>query len=120
MLPALTFALDYPWLTFRMTDNTEISVDAENLAITFKDGNLLLSSSTVDQTIPANQIKSMRFTATSAGVDDIADIQSTAGVYYNLSGIKVGKFNSVEEARKELSPGVYIVKGNLKTYKVTI
>lgn len=120
MLPSLASALDYPWLTFRMTDESEMSVAAENLSINYMDGNLILSSSTVDKTIATDQIKSMRFTATPAAVENIIDIQSAAGEYYNLSGIKVGKFASIEDACKALPSGIYIVKSESKTYKVTI
>ncbi len=120
MLPSFASAIDYPWLTFRMADDSEMSVEAENLSINYKDGNLILSSSAVDKTIPASQIKSMRFTATSAAVDGMFDMQSSAGEYYNLSGIKVGKFSSTEQARKTLPSGIYIVKSESKTFKVTL
>lgn len=120
LMPIFTYAEALPWLTFRMADDTELSVAAENLTINYKDGNLILSSSVVDKSLPASQIKSMRFTSTSAGINEVIDINSTAGDYYNLSGIKVGRFSSTDDARKILPSGIYIVKNDEKTFKVTL
>ncbi|MDE6548160.1 MAG: hypothetical protein K2L22_04100 [Muribaculaceae bacterium] len=120
LMPILTYAEAFPWLTFRMTDDIELSVAAENLTINYKDGNLILSSSVVDKTIPANQIKSMRFSSTPAGINEVIDFKSSAGDYYNLSGLKVGNFASIEAARNVLPSGIYIVKNDQKTFKVTL
>lgn len=118
-LPVMSMAADYPWLTFRMADDTEISVSADNLAMNYKDGYLQLNSSSVDKAIPVDQIKSMKFTSYSAGIQDIIDAQAD-GEYYNLSGICVGRYSSVENARKALPSGIYIVKSEKKTFKVTL
>ena len=117
-IPMMSSAADFPWLTFSLTDDTEISVSADNLKMNYKDGFLQLSSSSVDQAIPVDKIKSMKFTSYSAGIDD-TEVQSD-GEYYNLSGICVGKYSSIENARKVLPSGVYIVKSEKKTYKITL
>ncbi len=118
--PASAIAADLPWLTFRMADGTELSVAADNLSINYKDGNLILSSSTVEKILSVDQINSMRFTASSAGVEDVTDIQPAAGEYYDLSGIKVGRFSSVDEAREALPSGVYVVRSGEVTFKVSL
>ena len=118
-IPLLAAGADYPWLTFRMADDTEISVAAENLNMKYLDGYLHLSSSNENRTIPVEQIKSMKFTSHSSGIKEIEDMESDAD-YYNLSGICVGRFSSVKEARKALTSGIYIVKSERKTFKVTI
>ncbi|MDE5997543.1 MAG: hypothetical protein K2G77_04945 [Muribaculaceae bacterium] len=120
LMPIFTYAEAFPWLTFRMADDTELSVASENLTINYKNGNLILSSSIVDKTIPANQIKSMRFTSTSAGIIEVNDRKSTAGDYYNLSGLKVGRFSSTKDAGNVLPSGIYLVKNEGKTFKVTL
>lgn len=116
--PMLAAAADYPWLTFRMTDGSELSVAAEGLAINYADGNLLLKSTTVDQTIPSDQVKAMRFTTSTDAVDEMTDILSSEADYFDLSGIKVGRFSSSDEARNVLPSGTYIVRSNKKTIKV--
>ena len=116
--PMLAAAADYPWLTFRMTDGSELSVAAEGLAINYADGNLLLKSTTVDQIIPSDQVKAMRFTTSTDAVDEMTDILSSEADYFDLSGIKVGRFSSSDEARNVLPSGTYIVRSNKKTIKV--
>ncbi len=118
--PLSLFAADFPWLTFKLVDNTEMSVESEELSMTYQDGFLNLSSSKVDKSIPVSQIKSMMFTSTPTGVSDIKTADSQEGDYYNLSGIKVGRFLTVEEAKKSLPSGIYIVKSDSKTFKVTL
>ena len=116
--PMLAVAADYPWLTFRMTDGSELSVAAEGLAINYADGNLLLKSTTVDQIIPSDQVKSMRFTTSTDAVDEMIDILSSEADYFDVSGIKVGRFSSSDEARNVLPSGTYIVRSNKRTIKV--
>ncbi|MDE6337839.1 MAG: hypothetical protein K2L34_14850 [Muribaculaceae bacterium] len=41
-----SYATEFPWLTFRLTDDTEMSVAAENLTLNYSEGNLMLKSAT--------------------------------------------------------------------------
>lgn len=119
MAPPAGFAAEYQWLTFRMADNSEISVAAENLEINYGGQKLHLKSATVDQTIAVDGIKSMRFTDTPAAIDaPQGAAQVAAGDYYTAAGVKAGSFGSVEEARRSLPSGVYIVKKGDKTVKL--
>lgn len=118
VLPLMTSAAEFPWLTFLLADDTEVSVAAENLDINYSDGNLLLASGTVNQAIPVDQIKSMKFTSYSAGIRDVIENKSGEAEYFDLSGIKVGTFPSLEVARKSLPSGTYIGKSDIKTFKV--
>ena len=116
--PALTYASDFPWLTFTMNDHTQISVASDNLTMNYVDNNLVLKSTTVDQTIPVAQISSMEFTSSPSGIKDLLAGEGSQSEFYNLSGVKVGKFSSLEEARESLPSGVYILKNDKTTYKV--
>lgn len=118
VLPMASFAADYQWLTFRMADNSEVSVAADNLSINYRDANLYLKSATVDQTIAVAQIKTMRFTSSAAGINDVDANLPGETDYYTVSGVKVGRFTSIEDARKNLPSGIYVTKGEVKTFKV--
>lgn len=118
VLPIASFAADYQWLTFRMADNSEVSVAADNLSINYSDANLYLKSATVDLTISVDQIKTMRFTSSEAGIDDVNINLPFKADYYTVSGVKVGRFTSIEEARKNLPSGIYIAKNETKIFKV--
>lgn len=116
--PLMASASVYPWLTFKMTDGTEMSVASEGLAINYNEGKLLLKSITVDQTIPTELVKSMRFTTTPAAVEGIKELISVEADYYDLSGNKVGNFVSSEDAKKALPSGTYILRSKDKTIKI--
>lgn len=116
--PMLTYAADFSWLTFTLTDNTEMSVAADGLTMEYEGGNLKLTSDKVDQTLLTEKIRSMRFTSVPAGVDGIDTETGINAEYYNMAGIKAGRFNSHEEARKALPSGIYIVKDKSKTFKI--
>lgn len=116
--PSLSYASDFPWLTFTMNDHTEISVASDNLAMNYMDNNLVLKSATVDQSIPVAQISSMEFTSSPSGIKDMLAGDGKSSVFYNLSGVKVGKFTSLKEARESLPSGVYILRNEKTTHKV--
>ena len=116
--PMMATAADYPWLTFKMADGTEMSVAAEGLAINYSEGHLLLKSATVDQLLATDQVLSMQFTTSASAVDGIKDILSVEADYFDLSGKKAGRFTNSDEARKALSSGTYIVRSKEKTIKL--
>lgn len=118
MLSVSLFATDYPWLTFVMRDNAEVSVAAENLSIEYKDFNLILKSATVEETIPVAQISTMRFTSIATAVNEIDGDRDGFTDFYTVSGLKVGSFESAEAARQNLPSGIYIGKNESKTFKV--
>lgn len=118
LTPLMLFASEFPWLTFRLADSSELSVAADNLELNYKDGNLLLKSGIVNQTIPVEQIKSMRFTLLPSAIDDISVEQSAVADYFTMSGAMVGRFKTIDEARKSLPSGIYIGKSESKTYKI--
>lgn len=118
MASSAGFAAEYQWLTFRLADNSELSVAAENLEIVYGARELHLKSATVDQTIAVDGIKSMRFTATPAAIDAPQSPAQSPADYYTPAGVKAGSFSSVEEARRSLPSGVYIVKKGDRTVKL--
>ena len=65
------YALDFPWLSFKMNDATEITVAADNLTMNYSDGDLMLTSASVSETLPVADIASMSFTTQQNGVDEI-------------------------------------------------
>ena len=117
-VPAVLSAEVYPWLTFRMSDNTEISVPSPNLKIDYNDRVLHVSTPAVTTDISIDKVKSMQFTSSSSAVDKISDgSESGAMEFFNVSGVKTGSFGSLEEARKALPSGVYIIKNGEKSRK---
>lgn len=118
MLPFATFASDYPWLLFTMTDNTEIAVASDNLDISYQDGSLVLTSPTVSQTFETDLVRSMQFRKEWSGVDRISEAAPGRVDMVTLSGTPAGTFESVDEARATLPSGIYIATGEKGSIKV--
>lgn len=112
------YALDFPWLSFKMKDASEITVAADNLTMTYSGGNLLLTSASVSETLPVANIASMSFSNQQAGLDEINTPLSEYASYYTLDGVEVGGFTSVDDARHNLRPGVYIARTGSKSFKI--
>ena len=115
---AQMWALDFPWLSFKMKDASEITVAADNLVMNYSDGNLVLTSGNVNETLPVADIASLSFTNQPAGVEEIVATLSESATYYTLGGVNVGEFASADDARRELPSGTYIAKSASKSFKV--
>lgn len=119
MVPLISLADGSPWLTFTLSDDSEISVNAENLTINYANRVLQLKSETVDRVFPIEDLKSMRFSSVMSGIDLVATDDSYAYIeLYDLSGGFAGRFGSIEEARATLTSGIYIIKDSNKNHKV--
>lgn len=111
-------ATNYPWLTFTLTDNTELSVPSENLQLTYAGGELKLTSASVDQTLPLQLLKSMRFESEQSGLEDRKAEANTPVTVFNSLGGNIGVFASIDEAVNSLPHGVYIISSGRSTKKV--
>lgn len=109
---------NYPWLTFTLADNSEVSVPSDNLQLTYSEGVLQLKSTSVDQTLQLASLKSMRFEAFQSGIADIESNVATPIVVFNLNGMEIGTFHSVEGAVKNLPHGAYILRTGENSKKV--
>lgn len=116
-----TMADDYTTLTFVSSDGSQTSVAASGLCITFADGQLVGENGNSSITLDLGQLQKMYFgQATGIVAAATADDGSSEATLYTLGGVKVGTFGTLDEARSQLRPGVYIVKTSNKTFKTTI
>lgn len=111
-------AAEFQWLTFKLSDSTELSVAAKDLSMNYSDGNLQITSGQVNQTLPVNTIKSMRFTTEATGIESIIPAANQTASYFNMDGINVGTFKSIDDAQKVLPSGCYIGVNESGTFKV--
>lgn len=117
--PGMMSAEEYPWLTFRLTDSTELSVAAEGLVMNYADGRLTLSSDLVDQSMEVTSIRSMRFTTyATVGIEGVDEAAYSTAEYFTPAGVSVGSFASVNDARHALPSGIYVARGTSSTFKV--
>lgn len=112
-------AANYDYLTFQNTDGNQVSMSVNGLKMQIADGNLVATNGEGTMTFALSNLSKMLFTETSGIADNIIS-DSKAVTVYNLSGVKIGEYQNVASVQKALDKGVYVVKENDKTYKMTV
>lgn len=106
-------AEDYKFLAFQTSDGAVQTISVDALKITFANGQLQATSGATTLSISLDDLTKMYFTETSGIKDLTIESDTAADGIYTLQGIKV-------DHETTLPQGVYIVKKNGKTQKVTL
>ncbi len=115
----VALAYDYPYLVFQTTDGNATSVEVSDLTISVNGTSLVVTNGDGTQTFTLSDLSKMYFSQT-AGIDDIRDDNGQAVEVFHLSGQRVGSFIDLRSARQQLEKGIYIVKSNGQTSKISI
>lgn len=115
-------AYDYPYLTFQNSDGTQTSVSVESLSITVNDGNLVCTNSDGTTNISIAELSKMFFSTdgTPTGISAVSTKTSGDVEIYTLTGISLGKFQSLSQAKDNLNSGIYLIKSDTGTSKIAI
>jgi len=115
-------AYDYNYLNLQATDGTVTSIDVASLKLTVSDGKLLAVNSSTNQEFTLSELSKMYFSseASATGINELSTSDGDYAEVYTLAGLSKGKFTSVSEAKENLPAGIYIIKSQNKTYKVTV
>lgn len=105
-------AVDYPYLTFELTDGTKASVSvSSDVTLSFSSSTLTIGS----QSFTLTNLSQMYFSAAdeTTGISEVmtADLNEATDIY-DLQGHKV--------SRDQMRRGVYIIKTNSGTFKVNV
>jgi len=119
----MTYANDYTYnyLVFTTRDGTEKAITVENLKLSFVDGQLVVDNGVESQTYSLTSLSKMFFSEST--VDGIVEtvINGNEDVdVFTVSGIWMGKFGNVDDAKKSLQRGVYVLKQGKTTSKIAI
>ena len=119
----MTYANDYTYnyLVFTTQDGTEKAIAVENLKLSFVDGQLVVDNGVESQTYSLTSLSKMFFSENT--VDGIVEtvINGNEDVdVFTVSGIWMGKFGNVDDAKKSLQRGVYVLKQGKTTSKIAI
>lgn len=110
---------DYEYLTFEGSEGT-LSMAAKGLTITFNNGQMTVVNGNESHTITLSTLSKMYFSNTTG----ISEAETTPGdnqvEVYATSGMLMGKYDSLDDAKAHLRTGVYIVKSNNKTFKIAV
>ncbi len=110
----MAHAYDYPYLAFQTTDGTVTTVSVASLSITVGNGQLIATNSEGSTTFTLSQLSKMYFsTEGSTGISAVDGSSSaTTKVVYDLQGRQVRP--------DEMKSGIYVVKSNVGTRKVSV
>lgn len=99
-----------------------MSVGVESLTITFADGKLIATNGKTTHEVSLAELSSMYFSeADITGIDNINTNDSgTRLQVYSVSGVPLGTFMSLDDLRQKAGRGVYVIKNNGKTAKITV
>jgi|GEM_PF-590363 hypothetical protein len=116
---------EFNYLTFARNDGTMKSISIDNLKLSFAGGNVVAATGDETLTMPLSDLAKMFFAATAAEegeVDGISELTETSGTVsvYTVSGTFAGSFANASQAHSQLAKGLYVVKTNGRTYKMTV
>lgn len=113
---------NYTYLEFKTTAGEVKSIDCEGLTIVVDGDNLVVSNKAGESwTVSADNLQSMAFTDTNAGVGSLPMETSGELEVYDTGGVYCGRYAGLEDARKSLNPGVYVFKAaDGSTFKIVI
>lgn len=111
---------NYSYLAFQTADGSTRSIGVESLEMTFSDGKLIASNATESLEISVADLSRMFFSSEATAIKDISlDADSPVKVY-TVEGICVGSYDNTASASANMGKGVYIVKGEKTTHKITV
>ena len=122
-----TRAEDYPYLMFQTTDGSTTAMAASELTITFSDGKLTVTNAESTQTLTLTDLSKMYFSTTdnANGIEDVnadglTNLNQGPVEVFTLTGISIGKYDTLQQAKSSLSQGIYVVKSASRTLKIAV
>lgn len=124
---ALMFALtassdNYPYLSFQTSSGSVVSLPSEGLNLLFSGNTLVAQNGDNTTEFALADLTRMFFSqSVETAISDLTSNQPSSSLaVYTVSGVYVGTFDSERSLRKNVNPGIYIVKTNGKTLKMTV
>ncbi len=114
---------DYKSLSFTDASGSTTYASATGLEITISDGKLYVVDGIYTYVYTLNTLSQMVFSAEDpAAVESIEAEEETEGrvTAYTTLGRKAGTFDNIEQARANLTGGIYIMKTDKGTSKIVV
>ena len=106
------------------------SIESMGLTITFADGKIVLTPADGEvKRLPIEELQMMYFSDTAEGGEiqsptlireALAEMEQTEVEVYGRDGTYYGRFDNLKAAQSVLTRGVYLVRNNTKTVKITV
>lgn len=96
-------------LVFRTTSGATHSFDTKELTMDIADGSMTVKNSYTSKVFSLTDLAAMYFENGQSGIKSAeVDFNSAQVEIFTLSGVSAGKFNSLADAMKRLTPGIYL------------
>lgn len=116
-----TMAYDFPYLVFQNSDFTETAVSVESLTLSISGDQIIATNNDGTQYFSLSNLNKMEFSTTTTEAPETDAEENDPHVeIYNLTGVHIGGFDSIDIATSSLQRGIYIVKGTSETYKIAV
>lgn len=107
-------------MLFKTSDDKTHAIASAGLEIKFVDGNMIATTPSQTLSLDAATLVSMEFSGESSATAIIADYTGQVTVT-DIKGTDAGTYRSIDDAQRQLAPGIYIVKPqNGETIKLII
>ena len=115
-------AYDYPYLALESSDGTLRTVEIEGLSLAIENGQLILTNPDSNVVLPLSDLNKMYFSTTTTSISGVTDKGTISGEVevFDLKGVAMGKYVSLNEAVASLTHGTYLIKSSLKTIKIAV
>ena len=114
----------YKDLVFTDTQGNTTSIATKGLKLTVADGSLVAVNSDGTTTFTLSQLATMAFSETAmnptTAIEALPALPSSSIEAYSLKGERLGTFDNMTQLKNTLVKGIYIVKQNGTTKKITI
>ena len=116
-----SLAYDYPYLAFQTSNGSVTTVAVESLTLTVSGSSLVATNDDGSVTLSLSDLSKMYFTTEAAtGISNVSSNTGNEVDVYTIAGIYIGRYSSFASARDRLGSGVYIVKSESRTQKITV
>lgn len=118
-----TQANTYSYLTFQKADSSCVAVALESLSMTFANGKLIATNGADTYELSVVDLSRMFFSNTTpTGIADLAaDLAANTQVeVYALTGASLGAFANLRDFEQGAPKGVYVVRTNGRTLKLSV
>ena len=113
---------NYDYLVILDNNSNATSFASNGLTLSYSGTTLTVTTSSgSSSTFDTKLLSKMYFSSTTTGIAAInAEVDGESVHVFDISGRPRGTFNSVAEAIGKLPKGVYVMKGDQKTIKMTV
>ena len=115
-------AADYPYLVFTNTGGTTTILSVENLTLSVSGSTLQVTNADGTNSFALTDLTNMQFSKDGSTVTALENVlQADQAVeVFTVSGVRLGTYNSLAQAVKNLHSGAYIIKQNTNAQTIVV